>query len=371
MIRQPQPEEIILKADRTQCHNDNDDLERILVIQTAFLGDLILTLPLFQAIKDTLPGAQVWALVIPSTAEILAGHPAVAGSLVYDKRGRDRGWSGFRHSVRRVRDGHFNLALVPHRSLRSALLAFSAGIPRRLGFWSSPGFFLFTRLLARRHKVHEVERNIDLWRALGFQCPTQAPRVYPRAEDRRQAQDFLSRQGIPGDQALVGIAPGSMWATKRWLPEGFAQVIRELREKRNAQAVLLGSSAERELCRKIAREAGGNVPVATGELSPMPAAALMQRCHLVLSNDSAAAHLAAAVDRPVVVIFGPTVPDFGFAPFGPKHIVVQKQLDCRPCGIHGGRRCRRNTFACMKEIMPQQVLDAVFTILDRGEEVDR
>lgn len=370
MIWHPQPEEIILKADRTQ-RDDNDDLARILVIQTAFLGDLILTLPLFQAIKDTLPEAQVWALVIPGTAEILAGHPAVAGCLVYDKRGQDRGWSGFRHMVRRVRDGYFDLTLVPHRSLRSALLAFTAGIPRRVGFWSSAGFFLFTRLVARHQNAHEVERNIDLWRALGFQSLTQVPRVYPRSRDRRQAQEFLSRHGIPGDQVLVGVAPGSVWPTKRWLPEGFAQVIRDLREKRNAQAVLLGSPAERELCRKIAQEAGGDVPVATGELSPLPAVALMERCHLVLSNDSAAAHLAAAVDRPAVVIFGPTVPDFGFAPFGQKHIVVQKQLDCRPCGIHGGRRCRRKTFACMKEISPQQVLDAVFTILDRGEEVDR
>ena len=107
--------------------------------------------------------------------------------------------------------------------------------------------------------------------------------------------------------------------------------------------------------------------MAAGELSLLPAAALMERCRLVLSNDSAAAHLGAAVGRPVVAIFGPTVPDFGFAPFGEQHLSVQKQMDCRPCGIHGGRRCPRKTLACMKEITADQVLNAVVAMLNRGK----
>lgn len=348
--------------------------QKILVVQTAFLGDLILTLPLIQATKDALPDAQVWALVIPATAEILSGHPAVTGCLVYDKRGRDRGFAGFRQMVRRVRDSRFHLALIPHRSMRSALLATMAGISQRAGFWSSAGFFMFTRHVTRRRKVHEVERNLDLLRTLGYRFQLKPPRVYPGEGDRRQAEAFLTRQGIHGGQMVVGVAPGSVWPTKRWLPEGFAQVIRGLWEKRGAQAVLLGSQADRELCRQIAQQAGKKVPVAAGELSLLPAAALMESCRLVLSNDSAAAHLAAAVGRPVVAIFGPTVPDFGFAPFGEQHLIVQKQVECRPCGIHGGRRCPRKTFACMREIAPQQVLKVTLAMLDReegGEDEDR
>jgi heptosyltransferase-2 len=151
------------------------------------------------------------------------------------------------------------------------------------------------------------------------------------------------------------------------LPDGFAQVIRNLRDRRGAQAILLGSPADREICFQIAQQAGGDIPIAAGELSLLPTAALMERCRLVLSNDSAAAHLAAAVGRPVVAIFGPTVPDFGFAPFGEEHMVVQRQMDCRPCGPHGGRRCPRKTLACMKEISAEEVMDAMFAVLDKGE----
>jgi heptosyltransferase-2 len=140
-----------------------------------------------------------------------------------------------------------------------------------------------------------------------------------------------------------------------------------LRENRGVGVVLLGGAADRELCHQIARSAGGDVPIAAGELSLLPAAALMENCRLVLSNDSAAAHLAAAAGRPVVAIFGPTVPRFGFAPFGGDHLIVQKELDCRPCGVHGGNRCRRKTFACMREISPRQVLQAIDAILEQEE----
>ena len=341
--------------------------EKVLVVQTAFLGDLVLTLPLIQAIKDTLPAARVWALVIPDTAEILTNHPATDGYFVYDKRGIQRGFWAFRQMVRRVRKGRFDLAVIPHRSFRSALLVFLAGIPQRVGFRASAGFYLFNRHVPRRHEVHEVERNLDLWRALGFRFQLRPPRIYPRDEDLREAQEFLARQGISGGQTVVGVAPGSVWPTKRWLPEGFARVIRELREKRGVEVILLGGSADRELCRQIAQRAGGDISIAAGELSLLSAAALMESCRLVLSNDSAAAHLATAAGRPVVAIFGPTVPSLGFTPFGKKHLIVQKKLYCRPCGVHGGRTCPRGNFACMKGIDPQEVFNAVCTVLDRGE----
>ena len=354
-----------MRADETRPQNSAPG--RVLVVQTAFLGDLILTLPLIQAAKDALPESQVWVLVIPATAEILTGHPAVDGFMIYDKRGRDRGFLGLWRMARRLRNGRFGLALIPHRSLRSALLIAMAGIPQRVGFGSSGGFFTFSRKVSRCRDVHEVERNLDLLRALNYQFQPEPPRVYPGDEHRRQAEDFLAGHHIHPGQALVGVAPGSVWPTKRWLPEGFARVIRKLQEKRGVRVVLLGGAADRDLCHQIARSAGGDVPIAAGELSLLPAAALMENCRLVLSNDSAAAHLAAAAGRPVVAIFGPTVPQFGFAPFGKDHLIVQKELDCRPCGIHGGNRCRRRTFACMREISPRQVLQAIDAILEQEE----
>ena len=287
---------------------------------------------------------------------------------MFDKRGRDRGWRGLIRTARRLRRESFDLTLVPHRSFRSALLTALAGIPRRIGFESSAGSFLLTDRVRRDTKISETQRNLALLGPMGLEPVGEAPRVYPGREDHNRAQAFLDRHWDTVPDDLIGVAPGSVWPTKRWLPEGYAEVIRRLREKNGTSVVLLGGEQDGPLCRQIARLAGGDVPVAAGELPVLPAAALMERCRLIISNDSAAAHLAAAVGRPVVAIFGPTVPAFGFAPAGSGHIVLEANLDCRPCGIHGGNRCPRGTLACMRAITPEAVLEAIDSIPGAGKE---
>jgi heptosyltransferase-2 len=342
--------------------------QKILIVQTAFLGDLILTLPLIQRLGEALPGSRITALVIPSTAEVLLNHPAVSDHLIFDKRARDRGLRGLLNMARRLRQERFDLALVPHRSLRSALLAALSGIPRRVGFNTSTGFFLFTDTVMYHRGRHEVQRNLGLLNAIGVRAVERPARVYPGENHRRQAQAFLARHEISSRKGLIGVAPGSVWPTKRWLPEGYASVVRHLRERDGRSVVLFGGVEDRRLCLQIAQRAGQGIPVAAGELSVLSAAALMERCRVVISNDSAAAHLAAAVRCPVVVIFGPTVPEFGFVPLGDDHLVLQADVDCRPCGIHGGKACPRKTFACMRAITPEKVLQAVRSILDKNGE---
>jgi heptosyltransferase-2 len=342
--------------------------KKILVIQTAFLGDVILALPLIQALKESVPGSRISPVVLPATAEVLHNHPAVDHYLVFDKRGQDKGFRRLLGMARQLRRERFDLALIPHRSLRSALLAFLAGIPRRVGFDTSAGSFLLTETVHYDRKLHEVQRNVSLLCALGFEAPAGSPRVYPGEEHRRTAQAFLAQHGISGRDDIIGLAPGSFWPTKRWLPQGYASVIRQWRQDGDRSVVLLGGAQDRRLCLEIARLVGEDIPVAAGELSVLSATALMENCRLIVSNDSAAAHLAAAAGRPVVVLFGPTVPEFGFAPYGQGHIILQADVDCRPCGIHGGKRCPRKTFACMRAITPEKVFGAVRSVLDRDEE---
>jgi heptosyltransferase-2 len=340
----------------------------ILVVQTAFLGDLILTLPLIQGLDESFPDGRISVLAIPSTLEILHDHPAVDDRLVFDKRGRDRGWRGLLRTARRLRGKNFDTVLVPHRSLRSALLVKLAGIPRRIGFDASAGSFLLTDRVRRDATAPETRRNLDLLTALGLQPAGGPPRIHPGEDHRRQAGDFLNRHRDIPPEGLIGVAPGSAWPTKRWLAEGYAEVIRRLQEEDGRSAVLLGGREDGPLCREIARLSGMKIPVAAGELSVLSAAALMERCRLIVTNDSAAAHLAAAVGRPVVAIFGPTVPAFGFTPSGSGHIVLETDLECRPCGVHGGNRCPRRTFACMRGITPEAVLEAVRSVLESGRE---
>lgn len=327
----------------------------LLVIQTAFIGDVVLTTPLAQAAKERL-GARVTVVVRPSTADLLRDHPAVDAVVVFDKNGAERGVGGLLALGRRLRAERFDAALIPHRSLRSALLAWLARVPMRVGFQTSAGRWLLTHRVPYR-AVHEVERNLDLLQPWGSDTTGFAPGLYPNEQDDASVVAFLKNAGIEPDQALIGLAPGSVWATKRWLPERFTEVADHLATETGACVILFGAREDLSLCTEIARQARKTV-VTAGKLSLLQSATLARRCDFLISNDTGMAHIAAAMGTPVVGLFGPTVPAFGFAPYGTDHQIVERPLACRPCGRHGGVRCPLGTHACMREITVEQVLDA-------------
>ncbi|MCK4590291.1 MAG: lipopolysaccharide heptosyltransferase II [Candidatus Latescibacteria bacterium] len=339
-------------------------ISKILVIQTAFIGDLVLTTPLVRAIRRGFPYARISVLAIPQTADLLVGNPHIDDVILYDKRGKERGIRAFLKLGNRLRKEHFDLAIVPHRSFRSALLTALSGIRQRIGFNTSIGAFLFTHRAFYRKDVHEIERNLDLLLPFGIYLEDKNPEIFPSPQDQEWVAEFLWRNEIQASHRLVAIAPGSVWPTKCWLPERFTEVARLLFKKFGTMTVLIGGVADRQLCQQIAKALPSGVgAVAAGQMSLRQSAALLERCTLLLSNDSAPVHLAAAMKTPVVAIFGPTVPAFGFAPWGEGNTVVQKQLKCRPCGIHGGGKCPRGHFQCMKGISPEQVFREICRIL--------
>jgi heptosyltransferase-2 len=303
-------------------------------------------------------------LVIPETVDLLVGNPHIDNVIVYDKRGRERGLRAFFKLVSRLRKEHFGLAIVPHRSFRSALLVALSGIPQRIGFNTSVGAFLFTHRTFYRKDAHEIERNLDLLNDFGICLQDKSPEIFPSSQDRERITEFLRENGIQTWHDFVAVAPGSVWPTKCWPPERFTEVARLLFKKFGTMIVLIGGEVDRQLCQQIAKALPRGVgAVAAGHMSLRQSAALLERCTLLLSNDSAPVHLSVAMKTPVVAIFGPTVPAFGFTPWGEGHIVVQKQLKCRPCGIHGSKRCPRGHFQCMKGISPERVFREICRIL--------
>ena len=327
----------------------------LLLIQTAFIGDVVLTTPLVQAAKERL-GARVAVLVRPSTADLLRGHPAVDEVIIFDKNGTDRGLGRLLALGRKLRAERFDAALIPHRSLRSALLAWLARVPKRVGFQTSAGQWLLTHQVPYR-AVHEVERNLDLLQPWKVSTSGYIPTLHPDDGDNTCAATFLQTMGIGPDQPLIGVAPGSVWATKRWLPERFAAVADRLARDTGARVVLFGAAEDVPLCADIAQQARKTV-VAAGRLSLLQSAGLVRRCRFLISNDTGMAHIAAAMGVPVIGLFGPTVPVFGFTPYGTGHQIVERPMACRPCGSHGGAKCPIGTHACLREITVEQVLDA-------------
>jgi len=331
--------------------------DRILVFQTAFLGDVVLTLPLVQVLRREFPNTQIDFLTTPKAAAILRNHPAIHSVIEYDKRGGQRGLEGM-FSISRILKAHrYGVALVPHRSLRSAVVTALSRIPVRIGFDVSAGRFLFTATVQYRKNVHEIERNLYFLNALNISIPSkELPSVYPSAVDVDAVDRFFSEIQIKPNDKLIAIAPGSVWNTKRWPSERFSDLVRRIAAA-GMKVFLVGGEEDENLCKAIASEVQGTEAyVSAGRFSILQSAELIRRCTALVSNDSAPMHLAVAMKTPVVAVFGATVPSFGFAPYGEKDVVVQIEgLPCRPCSIHGGDTCPIETFDCMVKISAEMV----------------
>ncbi len=236
-----------------------------------------------------------------------------------------------------------------------------AGIPNRLGF---PRQKLLTMTIDLPKGVPVVKRYLRLMTALTDQVYDHQTELFWDDEtDERvesEAGEFLRKH-----KTVIGIAPGSVWPTKRWLPVYFAELIREL-DKRDVKAILIGGKEDFQLCQEIALLADSEALNIAGKLSLLGSAALIQKLKLILTNDSAPLHLANAVQTDVVAIFGPTVKRFGFYPFRANDRVVELDLGCRPCGKHGHKKCPLKHFNCMKNITPDTVLKEVLAALEMG-----
>ena len=341
----------------------------ILVVQTAFVGDVILVLPLLQLLHEKFPGSTITVVTIPAAEGLLANHPAVGRVIVYDKRGADAGPGGLIRMASRLRASRIDTALIPHRSIRSALLCRLAGIPVRIGFDTSAGRFLLTQSVRYVATDHEIKRNLALAAPLGVASTgLRFPRLYPSEADRLAVDAFMRQSFGPDAVAprCIAVAPGSVWNTKRWPESKFILLIRSLLEA-GWHVVLVGGGADRDLCSRLASAAHDpHLADASGRFSLLESAHLIGRCAALVSNDSAPVHLAVAMSIPVLAIFGPTLPSFGFAPPGPGDRVVDTAgLWCRPCSIHGGKRCPTGTFDCMNLISAGRVRDEVLALARR------
>jgi len=333
---------------------------RILVVQSGFLGDVVLTTPLLGALRRRFPCARLAMLVTPAAAPLVQHHPALEAVLVDDKRGSGRGPAGLAALVRRLRVERFTLAIAAHKSLRTALALRCAGIARRIGFAGAPGARLYTDRVPRPLERHDRDRMLGLLGPLGI-APVDAPDVQPwvalDAATRARA-DVLLAAALASRRPLAGICPGSVWATKRWPVHAYGVLVRWL-EDHGYRCVLLGAADERALTAAVRDAAGGCGIDLAGQTDVALLAATLARMALVVTNDSAPMHLAAAAGIAQVAIFCATVPAQGYGPLGPRAVVVEKDLACRPCGRHGGTRCPRGTGDCMELIEVAEVCAAV------------
>ena len=330
------------------------------VLQTSFLGDMVLTTPLLERLAGE---GLVHVVATPANAALLANHPAVASVIVFDKRGADGGLGGLRRVAQRLRAVGAERAYLAQGSSRTAALAWLAGIPERIGFETSGGRLFTTRRVPYDRSLHHAARLWQLANAAGDRSAPSSirPSLYPGAAEHEAVLALLRAHDVRDGEPLVALTPGSVWATKRW--PSFDALGGELLQSpalRDARVVVLGAAGDAPLAAAIlgaVASAGGPPAIdATGHLSLLGSAALISRCRALVSNDSAPLHLASAMNTPTVALFGPTVPALGFGPLAERRVVVQHEtLACRPCHAHGPMQCPLGHWQCMRELSPAHV----------------
>jgi heptosyltransferase-2 len=326
-----------------------------LVIQTAFLGDVVLTTPLLSALAGR--HGPVDVVTTPAAASLLESHPAVRSVIRYDKHGADKGLRGIKRLSSELQARGYSVVYLPHRSVRSAALALLSGARQRIGFAGSAAAVTYTRRVPAARTGHEVERLLALAGTTGDPPPVS---LRLTAEDRAAADGWLESHRVP--PGFVALAPGSIWGTKRW------PYYAELAARLDRPCVIVGGSDDSTLAEAIVTNAPDRVFSATGALSLRASAALIGRAAVLVTNDSAPLHLATAVGTPVVALFGPTIPAFGFGPRGAHDEALGlSALPCRPCSRHGPETCPLGHHRCMRDLSVDTVSAAVTAVLSREE----
>ena len=326
---------------------------RILIIHTAFIGDIVLSTPLIKKIKDTYPDSDITYVTTPSGEAILKNNPHLNNIIVYDKRGEHKGISGVWQLGKRLRYENFNMVITPHRYLRSSILSWLSRSPIRKGYDIASGSCLFTEKIKYDRTKHEVEK------LLSFVDPENKKRyeieLYP-GEKEKMKGDNLWKENLLEDKKVVVLAPGSKWFTKQWPVEYFNKLAESLKKLSNVRLIVVGGKDEINL--PIEKE---NIIDMRGKTYLLELADILSRADVVVTNDSSPIHIASAFKKPkIFALFGPTIEKFGFFPWSLNSKVFQVDgLKCRPCGIHGGKSCPEKHFKCMRDILPEEVFNEI------------
>ena len=337
-------------------------MKKLLIIHTAFIGDIILATPLLPAIKKSFPNCLIDFMTIPSSANLLEKDTNINDLIVFDKRGAHKGIKGLKKIIKLVKDNSYDVCICPHRSLRSALIAKFSNINIRVGFDNSSWKFAFTHVVKYDQKLHETQRNLSLLNEIGIQS-TQTRPVIKEDENDIHFVDSLFGENELEESNVFAIAPGSVWPTKRWPKTYFIDLINKL-EKNNFKIILIGGEKDIPLNNDIIRECPTAISLA-GVITLRQTKYLLTKCRGIVSNDSAPLHLGLAANIPVISLFGPTISEFGFAPIESNSYVMDNdKLNCRPCGIHGSYKCPTKTFDCMENIKVDQVINQIHNSLN-------
>lgn len=318
----------------------------VLIIQTAFIGDVILATALVESIKTQVPGSTIDFLVRKGNEGLLQGNPRLRTVYILDKRRKYRSLFELSSVFRKNK---YDYLVNVQRFATTGILTMLSGAAMSIGFDKNPFSFVFSKRIPHDiGNVHEVNRNLKLLEPMGITAQTK-PRLYPVEADFTSIRKY---QVSP----YITIAPASVWFTKQWPVDKWAEFLSRLRDM---SVYLLGGPEDEPLCEELKKRVPStSVFNLAGKLSFLESAALMSGARMNYVNDSAPMHIASAMNAPVTAVFCSTIPAFGFGPLSDTSIIVEtgEKLDCRPCGLHGYKVCPKGHFKCAHTIRVEQLL---------------
>lgn len=330
------------------------DLKKILVIQTASLGDVILSTSVLESIYALDNNVALHILVKKGNEALFANHPFITKIHVWDKKNNKR--QSLKQIRKEFRKIGFDYIFNIQRFFSTGFLSIRSGAKSVVGFKKNPCSLFFSK--AVRHdignKVHEIERNHQLVQAVFPDADLKKPRLYP------SEKDFDSVKKYKTSAAYYCIAPASLWFTKQYPVEKWVEIIDML--DTNTNIYLSGSAADKAICQEIIKKSTHpNIDDLSASLSLLELAALMHDAAMNFVNDSAPLHIASAMNAKLCCIFCSTIPDFGFGPLSDiSHIIEAKPYPpCKPCGLHGKKHCPIKTFDCAYNINKQDIIDCL------------
>ena len=339
-------------------YSDFEKVNRILVRGVNWVGDTILTYPAVQKLKTLFPQCHLAILVRNSLVDLWKTFPYVDEVVSFEEK---RGLGVLLEDIRLgflLKKKRFNLAVIFPRSFRSAFQIYLARIPLRLGYQDEGRSFFLTHGISRTdeifhiHRVHYYQKLIE---PFGKDDAWPAPRIFLTEEDRRWAEEKLKDLGVMDGRPLIGMNPGATYGlAKCWYPNRFGDLGKRLARKWNASILLFGKREERSIASEILQSLGEGGVDLTGKTHLLQLAALLERCHLLITNDTGTMHMASAVGTPVVAIFGPTDP-VTTGPWGDSHVVVRKNVPCGPCL----KRICPTDHQCMERITVEEIEEVV------------
>lgn len=346
---------------------DIKSFKHIAVIQTGYIGEIVLSFYLLQKIKDLCPEIMLTFITTKKGIELAQSVSCIDEVIIFDKKGSHKNGRGLRRLAKTIKQSGADCIISLDKPYQATKLVAKSKAKYKIGFDKAALSFLVYNFRQRYHTSYsEIQRNLSLLMGFGLDEINSDVKVQIHfSEQISEEVDTLLHSFISSEYFVV--APGSVWETKRWLPEYFAKLIEMIIQK-DGKCILIGSGADVDICKNIEEIVKGNIPEKAnlsllnlaGKTSLLQTLCILKSARQTITNDSAPTHLSELVGTPALTIFGSTSPIFGYAPHLKTSSIAEiTELSCRPCEIQGLSKCPKKNFECMEKLLPENIFDKI------------